>query len=164
MKVLGRRQRGTSLIEALLALLLLSVSALGYAALQMQGVSRNASAMWRSKATQLAYEMSDRLRANQGGVAAGSYNSLISPQIVPSCGTNAPCSPSNMALIDYSQWSSDVRNALPGGVGMVCITSTPASGSVASPACDGAAGSSFAIKVFWTEKTTPSLFATVVRP
>ena len=151
------------MIEALIALLMLSVCALGYAALQMQGVSRNASALWRSKATQLAYEMSDQLRANKGGVVAGSYNNLVAPVSAPSCGTTSPCSSADMATLDYAQWRTDVANALPGGTGMVCVTSTPDTGTSASPACDGT-GSNLAIKVFWTEKTTQSLFATVVRP
>ena len=151
------------MIEALMALLILSLCALGYAAMQMQGVSKNASALWRSKATQLSYAMSDRLRANQGGVTAGAYNDLHAPASAPSCGATPPCSPSDMATLDYSQWRTEVSDALPGGVGVVCVTSTPDTGTSASPACDGV-GSNFAIKVFWTEKTTQSLFATIVRP
>lgn len=154
-------QRGTSLVEALVAVLILSMSALGYAAQQMQGVSSNASALWRSKATQLAYEMSDRLRANQGGVAAGRFNRPV--DLAVSCGTSAPCTPSDMASLDYGQWRTDVSGALPGGIGIVCVTSTPNSGTSTAPDCDGV-GTTFAIKVFWTEKTTESLFGTVVRP
>ena len=163
MKRSTRSQAGTTLIESLIALLILSLSALGYAALQLQGMSKNASALWRSKATQLAYCMSDRLRANQGGVAAGAYSHLVASVVAPSCGATSPCSMANMATMDYARWRADVSNALPGGVGVVCVTSTPGSGSSTSPACDGA-GTDFAIKVFWTEKTTESLFATVVRP
>ena len=163
MKRSTRSQAGTTLIESLIALLILSLSALGYAALQLQGMSKNASALWRSKATQLAYGMSDRLRANQGGVAAGAYNHLVAAVTAPSCGTTSPCSTADMATADYARWRADVSNALPGGVGVVCITTTPGAGSSASPACDGT-GTDFAIKVFWTEKTTESLFATVVRP
>lgn len=159
-----RGQRGTSMIEALIAVLVLSLSALGYANLQVQGLSRNSSALWRSKATQMAYEMADRMRANQGGVMAGSYNSLTSTITAPSCGAIAtPCTPTSMALLDFVQWRTDVANALPGGIGVVCITSTPNSGSSASPACDGV-GTLFAVKVFWTEKGSESLFATVLRP
>ena len=163
MKTSPRRQSGTTLVEALVALLILSVSALGYAALQLQGVSKNASAMRRSKATQLAHGMSDRLRANRGGVTAGAYSRLVAAANAPSCGTSSACSTADMAVADYVQWRADVAGALPGGVGVVCVTSTPAAGSSTSPGCDGG-GSDFAIKVFWTEKSGESLFATVVRP
>lgn len=160
------------MVEALVALLVLSIGALGYAGLQMQGLSRNASAMWRSKATQLAYEMADRMRANQGGVTAGNYNSLTAAVTAPSCGSTTACTPSQMATLDYAQWRTDVASALPSGVGVVCITSVddvkPRSdgtyvGTSTDPACDGA-GTTFAVKVFWTEKGTESVFSTVVRP
>ncbi len=164
------RQRGSSLIESLIALLILSMSALGFAGLQLQGVSRNASALWRSKATQMAYEMADRLRANQGAVASGNFDNVDGGSggtaIIggDACGgVGYACNPTQMASLDYQQWQADVGGSLPGGVGVVCKTSTPDIGSPASPACDGA-GSTFAIKVFWNEKTETSLFATVVRP
>ena len=142
MKTSPRRQSGTTLVEALVAVLILSVSALGYAALQLQGVSKNASAMWRSKATQLAHGMSDRLRANRGGVTAGAYNQLVAAVGKPACGTTSACGTGAMATADYVQWRADVAAALPGGVGVVCVTSTPATGSSASPGCNGT-GSDF---------------------
>lgn len=166
-----RLQRGSSLIEAMVAILVLSISALGYAAQQLQGISQNSSALWRTKATQLAYEMADRLRANQGGVAAGSFNlpatSVARTAVVggegAACGSTTPCSPTAMAALDYAQWQADVAGSMPGGTGVICLTSTPDTGTAANPDCDGL-GTTFAIKVFWTEKTTPSLFSTVVRP
>ncbi len=163
------RQRGTSLVESLVALLILSISALGFAGLQLQGVSRNASALSRSKATQLAYEMADRLRANQGAVAGGKFDNVDgssnSSVLVSgdSCVAGAACNPTQMASLDYQQWKADVAGSLPIGVGVVCKTSTPNVGTPANPACDGA-GTTFAIKVFWQEKAETALFATVVRP
>mgnify|MGYP006958843538 CR=1 FL=1 len=58
------------------AQVVLAVAALGYAALQLRGLSANSSALWRSKATVLTYEAADRVRANLPGVAAGQYNNL----------------------------------------------------------------------------------------
>ena len=57
-----------ALMEALVAILLLSICALAYAGLQLRGLSANSSSMWRSKATMLAYEMADRMRANRSAV------------------------------------------------------------------------------------------------
>ena len=51
-----RRQRGTTLLEALITVLVLGLAGLAYAALQVRGVSSNASAAWRSQATVLAAE------------------------------------------------------------------------------------------------------------
>ncbi len=62
--------RGTTLIEALVTVLVLGVAALAYANAQLRGAAGNASALWLSKATVLAAEAADRVRANPAGVAA----------------------------------------------------------------------------------------------
>lgn len=163
MSALHRPQRGVTLIESLVSLIILSVGALGYAALQVDGAAKNASALRRTKATQLSYEMSDRIRANQGGVAAGAYAKLTSSAGLPSCSTAPPCNPVDMAALDFAQWLANVERALPAGKGVVCLTSTPAAGTAADPACNGK-GSNLVIKVFWTEKSSAFMFSTVVRP
>jgi type IV pilus assembly protein PilV len=158
-----RRHRGIALFEALVAVLLLSLSALAYAALQMRGLSTNSSALWRSKAVQLTQEMSDRMRANQQGVGSGAYNALLTPGTAPSCGSTTACTPAQAAALDYSAWSAAVANALPGGSGVVCLDGTPDDGAAGSPACDGTAGK-FAIKVFWTERGESSRVTVGLRP
>ena len=150
-------------MEALVAVLLLSMTALGYAALQLRGLSGNSSSMWRSKATLLAYEMADRMRANRAGVTAGSYNSLTTVTVVTDCGASSSCSTSRMALLDFYLWNTAVAQELPGATGVVCIDSTPDDGTTAAPACDGA-GTTFAVKVFWQERGVDSRLAVAVRP
>lgn len=148
----------------MVTVVLLSFCALAYAALQLRGLSANTSAMWRTKAAVLAYEMSDRMRANRAGVAAGSYNSLTVPAAVNDCGAVNPCTPARMAALDYWIWSSAVAAQLPGGSAVVCVDSTPDDGSAAAPACDGA-GAGFAIKLFWTERGgDPARLTIAVRP
>jgi type IV pilus assembly protein PilV len=152
-----------ALMEALIALLLLSFAALAYAALQMRGLSASHSALWRSKAGLLAYDMADRLRANRAGVVAGSYNSLISPPTAPACGSASACSPASMAVLDFALWRDALGNELPAGAGVVCLDSTPDDGTAAAPACDGS-GTMFAAKVFWREKGEDSRVSVAVRP
>jgi type IV pilus assembly protein PilV len=163
MTPLNRPQRGLSLIEALVAILLLSMCALSYAALQLRGMSANSSAMWRSKAALLAYEMADRMRANRVGMTGGSYNALTVPAAVNECGVAAPCAPARMAALDYYLWSTTIGQELPGGTGVVCIDATPDDGTSDAPACDGQ-GTVFAVKVFWKERGEPSRLAVAVRP
>jgi len=140
------------MVEALVALVVLSFSALGYAALQVKGVSSNASALTRSKATQLAADMADRMRANNSPDAMAVYTTFNGLAPEPSCGNaGAPCSPADMAQLDISQWLKTVSSELPEGSGLVCLDNTPAGGTPASPACDP--GSSvLAVKVFWKER------------
>lgn len=157
------RRRGIALMEAMVAILLLSIGALGYAALQMKGLSASSSSMWRSKASNLAYEMSDRMRANRAGVVAGAYNALLAPQVVTDCGAAADCSPVRMAQLDHAQWNATLANELPGGSGVVCRDATPDDGTAASNACDGS-GNMLVVKVFWTERGVASRQVLGVRP
>ena len=60
---------GFTLIEVLIAMLVLAVGLLGLAGLQATSLKNNQSAYNRSQATQLAYDMADRMRANVAGVA-----------------------------------------------------------------------------------------------
>ena len=156
-------QRGIALMEALVAILLLSICALAYAGLQLRGLSANSSSMWRSKATMLAYEMADRMRANRGAVSNGDYNALSVPQVVNNCGSTSSCAPARMALLDYSLWSATLATELPGGTGVVCLDSSPDDGDASAAACDGA-GSMLAVKVFWSERGSTARLAVAVRP
>lgn len=150
-------------MEALIAVLLLSMCALAYAALQMRGLSANASSMWRSKASLLAYDMADRLRANRSGMVDGRYNSLSGAGAAPACGAGSSCSPAQMAQLDFALWAATLASELPGGTGAVCVDATPDDGSAAAPGCDGSGGM-FAVKVFWSERGQPSRLALAVRP
>jgi type IV pilus assembly protein PilV len=157
------RRRGIALMEAMIAILLLSIGALGYAALQIKGLSASSSSMWRSKAGNLAYEMADRMRANRAGAMAGAYNALGAPQTVTDCGAAADCSPVRMALLDHGQWNATLATELPGGSGVVCLDATPDDGSAQSSGCDGS-GTMLAVKVFWTERGVASRLVLGVRP
>lgn len=58
-------QRGFSLIEVLVAMLILAIGLLGLAALQTQGVRFNHDAYVRTSATVLAYDIVDKMRLNR---------------------------------------------------------------------------------------------------
>lgn len=156
-------RRGIALMEALIAVLLLSMAALAYAALQVRGLSGNASAMWRSKATLLANDMADRLRANPVGVAAGNYSSLSGDASDPDCGKTSACKTDKMASLDYFQWRGSLADSLPKGSGAVCLDATPDDGDADSPSCDGS-GTVYAVKVFWSERGKASRLTVAVRP
>jgi len=56
--------KGFTLIEALIAVVILAIGLLGIAGLQATNLKNNQSAYNRSQATLLAYDMADRIRAN----------------------------------------------------------------------------------------------------
>lgn len=66
-------QRGATLIEVLVAVVVLAIGLLGLAGLQMTGLQSNHSASLRSQASLLAYDLSDRMRAACTAVSAGTF-------------------------------------------------------------------------------------------
>ncbi|MCF6262305.1 MAG: type IV pilus modification protein PilV [Xanthomonadales bacterium] len=58
------KQRGTSLLEVLIAAIIVAIGLLGIAALQMKSVQYSVDSQYRSVATDIAWSMADRIRAN----------------------------------------------------------------------------------------------------
>lgn len=152
--------KGFTLIEILVAVLVMAVGLLGLAALQVAGLRNNQTAYLRTHATHLAHVMSDRMRANLLGVQAGSYNNQTGTtddcdDATDDAGAGKTCTISEMAGYDLKMWTDELAQQLPGGEGTVCLDSTPTDGTPDAPACDGN-GITYAIKVFWNEKAPGS--------
>ena len=109
-----RRQTGFSIIEVLVALLVLAIGLLGLAALQAQGLRFNHDAYVRSQATNLAYDIVDRMRANRANVAA---------YTTPDPGL--ACDPTDASInMDLSCWYESLDATLPGGDGLITANAT----------------------------------------
>src|SRR3569833_497143 len=96
------KQRGFTMKEVLVSVVVLSVGMLGVAGLQATGPRTNHSAYLRSQAPALAYDMIDRMRANKTAITSGAYNAIYSATnnyCNPGCIT-AGCSAANMAAYD----------------------------------------------------------------
>ncbi len=142
--------RGFSLIEVLVSLVILSVGLLGIAGLQVTGLRSNHSSLLRSQATLFASDMAERMRANNIGFTAGDYDKPAAT-LDASCESTTGCKPLAMAKNDMYVWSTNLGNTLPSGAGIVCLDSTPMDGaSSTAPNCDGT-GSSYAIKIWWLD-------------
>lgn len=63
---LARRQRGVTLIEVLIAILVLSFGLMGLASLQLMTLRNNQSSFDRSRAIMAVYSIADIMRANIG--------------------------------------------------------------------------------------------------
>jgi type IV pilus assembly protein PilV len=81
------KAQGFSLIEVLVAVLVLAIGLLGVAALQINATRANQSAELRSQASMLAYFMLDAMRANRDAALAGSYNLTSMTCTLPSACT-----------------------------------------------------------------------------
>jgi type IV pilus assembly protein PilV len=157
------RASGFTLLEVLIAVLVLAIGLLGMASLQVAGLRNNQSAYYRSQATQLAYDMADRMRANPVGLNNGNYNNQAPTN--ENCVTST-CSAAQMAGYDLAEWTAELTAQLPSGAGVVCIDGTPNDGTAAAPACDNA-GAVYAIKVWWDDDRSGAAnqrFVTSFRP
>lgn len=116
------QQRAFTLIEVLIAVIVLSIGLLGTAALQVSSLKNNQSAYYLSQATQAAYDIADRIRANRVEASLGVTSTYVTK--VPStagqisnCTTPSGCSSSQMAVHDLYEWYHSINTLLPGGTG-----------------------------------------------
>lgn len=109
-----RRQYGSSLLEVLIALLVLAIGILGAAALQLNALRYSASAAHSSQASFIAYDMLDRIRANVAELA--NYGADIDGECKPSEGP-----PANIVASDLMDFYEAVTCQLPSGRGRIAI-------------------------------------------
>ena len=111
------RQSGFTLLEVLVAILVLSIGLLGLAGLMASSIRNNHSAYQRTQATWLAYDMIDRMRVNRANAisSTNNYNIAIGA---------ATSGSANLAGADVTSWKTTLANALPAGDGSVAVDST----------------------------------------
>ena len=105
-------QSGFTLIEVLVAAVVLGIGLLGLAGLQATTVKVNQTSYLRSQATNLAYEITDAMRANSDAARSGDYNVEF----------GATPSGSTLAVDDLTNWLEHVQNSLPNGQGAVTVS------------------------------------------
>lgn len=113
------KMTGFTLIEVLVSMLILSVGLLGLAGLQVASLRNNQSAYHRSQATQLAYDLADRMRTNVLGVATYTAIPPSRAKVKEPCLTTTGCSQTDMAENDLYEWNSAVSATLPSGIGTI---------------------------------------------
>ena len=107
------RQAGASLIEVLVAVLVLSIGFLGIAALQALSLSTNNSAMARSMATIHSYSILDAMRADAASAKGTAYNVIVTASGCPAATAELP----NAQLIQWcKQLGADLGDAATGAI------------------------------------------------
>jgi len=165
-----RLQRGFTLVEVMIAFLVLAIGLLGMAGLQNTSVRSNQTSYLRTQAMVSAFDMAERLRSNITGASAGQYAGL-GGSAVSSCNSAGGCQPSELAANDIFEWQQQLSTALPAGTGRVCGATAavavlqPDGRCSAGCAAFDATEKSYAIIVEWTDNTAGNqqCYATKVR-
>jgi type IV pilus assembly protein PilV len=116
------QQKGATLIEVVVTVLILSTSLLAMAALQTRSLQYNQSAFMRSQANIYAYDIIDRIRINRGVVGDNAAQYNVDFDGSPSGGT--------LVVKDITEWRANISRILPEGKGKI-ECANPASGTTA---------------------------------
>ena len=111
-KITTRTERGFSLIEVLIALIIMSVGMLGIASLYVHSMQAGRTSLFRHNAVTLAGDVADRMRANP--TAANAYTGAGADNNCIAGGTN--CSNTQMAAQDILLWTQQATDTLPAGL------------------------------------------------
>ncbi|MGH1471402.1 MAG: type IV pilus modification protein PilV [Cellvibrionaceae bacterium] len=115
-----KAESGFSMIEMMISLLILAIGLLGQMALQMTSVSSNQSSYYRSQASIIANDFTDRMRLNADAIKAGlaNYDSLsidaTSTNTSPGCAA-AGCTAADLALLDIFELQETLSASIPSG-------------------------------------------------
>ena len=127
--------RAFTLIEVMIAMLVMSVGLLGIAATLIAAMHSATSNYLKQQAVQTAYDMADRMRSNfKVASTPNSSNPYIVALAPPAAATPSPdcsstaCTPANMAAYDVWQWQTALKSDLPGGLGSISVTPDPTTG------------------------------------
>lgn len=121
-------QQGFTLLEALAALVIISIGLLGILGLQTVAIVNTRISASQTLASIAADDIADRMRANALPSALSEYagiNTQETSKPANDCSGNT-CSPTDMAKYDAWEWKQTLSTELPGGYGTVqCLSGTP---------------------------------------
>ncbi|CAM3265419.1 type IV pilus modification protein PilV [Pseudomonas floridensis] len=120
------RQRGMTLIEVLVSVLILAIGLLGAAAIQLNALKYTDSAAMTSQASFIAYDMMDRIRANVDGNAAANPSGVLATYSLNGLGS-APVENLNVARDqDLADFKKNINNfAGSSGTGVINVANAP---------------------------------------
>jgi type IV pilus assembly protein PilV len=109
------RQAGFSMLEVMVALLLVSMALLGQARLAAGSLRLAKGASNRMQAVLLSAELGERMENNRDAARAGAYvQSAGSTTTMQVDCSSFPCSASELASFDLAQWEARAAAVLPG--------------------------------------------------
>lgn len=111
-----QKQKGFSLLEILITLVIISFGLLGIAGVIVNSLKNNQSSYSRSQASLLANDIIDRMRANRTTAETSPYPYNLTISGTPSG--------SGVVLNDLTEWRASLASAMPSGTGSVSLDGT----------------------------------------
>jgi type IV pilus assembly protein PilV len=109
-------QRGATMVELLVALLIFSFGMLGVAGLQTKTIAFSQSSLFRSQASSLTDDILDRMRADRIGAMGGRWNTSIDD-----LAAEVSVSGTGIVTTDLAAWKQEVERLLPEGRASVAV-------------------------------------------
>lgn len=152
-------QNGSTLIEVLVTMLIVSFALLGVAAMQLTSVRTQQTAHLRDAAVNQVQMLAERIRTNSsvlGGagfpayLAANDYANAGTIPADPTCSANGgTCTAAEAAQLDVREWRQNLARELPGGRGSIF----PVANAAVPPVT---AAQARTVTVMWMEKAEGS--------
>jgi type IV pilus assembly protein PilV len=108
------RQRGASMIELLVSILIFAFGMLGLVGLQTRTLSYGQVSLYRSQAAALTDDVLDRMRTDRANAKAGNWDTPLADAASTFTGTT-------IAETDLKDWKQQVEALLPTGKGQVAV-------------------------------------------
>jgi len=154
MPIVTKHEEGFSLLEVLIAVVIVSVGFLATARMQIEGLRSSQNAYFVSQANFMVREMTDRMRANPLGIAARSYDAMATSALTswPACmSAQTLCTPQQIAEADIATWSRHLHPP-PGAVDFRALLPSSANIAAEGTVNFDAGTNTFTVSVTWSER------------
>lgn len=157
-----RSHAGFTLLEVLVAIVVLSFGVLGVVGLQAAALQSNKESRYQATAVRLSRELAELMRGNKdlAIVTTAANNPYLVdfdgtlPSDVADCVTGACDSPLKVAQFNIREWLARVASDLPGARVRVCFDETPyTAAGLAEWNCSDSGGVAV-VKIGWTRQST----------
>lgn len=160
-------EAGFSLIEVLIAILILAFGVVSMGGLQLASLKSNQISGYTSTAATLVKDYTEMMRSNASVASVFTATAGLNPYLFDTSNTSTytvspstdcktgACTTSDLAKMHIADWAARVKADLPQGRAVVCLDSTPKSGGGYEWACDNV-GSLVVIKFGWVDKRSDS--------